>query len=136
MTADRVYQVHIAASADAAWAAITQPDIVKQYYYDTAIRTTWEVGSVVDFVDDEGEVLLTGTLLAYDPPRSYSHTFIALWSGEPDDQGSLAWTVEPDADGCIVTLVHAGWRDTAVGAKTPDGSLYIITALKELLEAS
>lgn len=132
MTTDRVYRVKIAASPEAAWAAITEPDRVRNYYFDTAVRTTWEVGSTIDYVSDDGSVAMTGVVTSYDPPRSFGHTFIATWGPEPDDQGTLAWTIEPDGDGVIVTLVHAG----GTGVETADGSQELVDELKHYLEAA
>lgn len=128
---DRVLSIRIEASPAAAWAALTDPEILRRWYFDTAVRTTWEVGSPIEFVGDDGEVAITGVVLAYDPPRSYSHTFVATWGPEPDDQGSLTWTVEPDGDGCRVTQVHAGGH----GEETADGSRQLLDALQALLES-
>jgi len=130
MTADRIYQVRIAASPEETWAALTDPERVRHYYFDTAVRTSWEVGTVIDYVGDDGEVAMTGVILSFDPPRSFSHTFIATWSGTPDDQGSLTWTVEPEGGGVVVTLVHAGGS----GEETAGGSKELIDGLKGYLE--
>ena len=130
MTDDRVYRVHIAASVESTWAALTEPEQVRAYYFDTAVRTSWEVGAVIDYVSADGDVAMTGVITQFDPPRSFAHTFIATWSDEPDDQGSLTWTVEPDADGVTVTLVHSGGS----GAETADGSKDLVDGLKQYLE--
>ena len=132
MTADRIYQVTIAATPEETWAALTDPDRVRNYYFDTAVRTTWEVGSPIDYVGDDGEVAMTGVVTSYDPPRSFAHTFIATWSETPDDQGSLTWTVEPHDEGTVVTLVHAGGS----GAETADGSQELVGGLKAYLEGA
>jgi len=132
VTADRIYQVTIAATPEETWAALTDPDRVRNYYFDTAVRTTWEVGSPIDYVGDDGEVAMTGVVTSYDPPRSFAHTFIATWSETPDDQGSLTWTVEPHDEGTVVTLVHAGGS----GAETADGSQELVDGLKAYLEGA
>lgn len=136
MTADRVYEVEVTATPEAAWAALTDPATVRRYYYGTTPRTTWEVGSPIDFVDDDGDVQLTGTILEFDPPRRLAHTFIATWYGGRDDQGSLHWEVAPSAAGARITLVHRGARaETREGAETSDGSRQLIHALRDLLGA-
>ncbi len=129
-TTDRVYRVHAAASPEAAWAALTEPDRTRAWYYGTAAVTTWEVGSPVEYVDGDGTPQLRGTVLAHDPPRTLSHTFVAVWSGEPEDQGVLTWTVEPEGDGCRITLVHAGGH----GTETAEGSAHLVEALRQHLE--
>ena len=127
----RVFRVHVDASPEAAWAAITEPDRTRAWYFGSAARTTWEVGSPIEYVDEDGALQITGTVLSHDPPRSFSHTFIAVWGGAPDDQGVLEWVVEPDGDGCAVTLVHTGGH----GEETASGSQHLVGALKEYLEA-
>lgn len=137
MTDDRVYEVEVTATPEAAWHALTDPATVKRYYYGTTPRTTWEVGSVIDFVDDDGDVQLTGVVLELDPPRRLAHTFIAAWYGERDDQGSLHWEVEPSAAGARITLVHRGARaESREGSETSAGSREIIEALRDLLGAA
>ncbi|QCB94315.1 SRPBCC domain-containing protein [Cellulomonas shaoxiangyii] len=129
---DRVYRVHVAASPEAAWAALTEPDRTRAWYFGTAAVTTWEVGSTVEYVDGDGTPQIRGVVLAHDPPRTLSHTFVAVWAGEPDDQGVLTWTVEAEGDGCRITLVHAGGH----GAETAEGSAYLVGALQDHLEAA
>lgn len=137
MTDDRHYEVEVTATPEAAWHALTDPATVKRYYYGTTPRTTWEVGSVIDFVDDDGDVQLTGEVLEFDPPRRLAHTFIATWYGERDDQGSLHWEVAPSASGARITLVHRGARaETREGTETSEGSREIIEALRDLLGAA
>jgi uncharacterized protein YndB with AHSA1/START domain len=137
MTDDRVYEVEVAATPAAAWAALTDPDTVRRYYYGTAPRTTWEVGSPIEFVDDDGDAQIVGEVLEFEPPRRLAHTFIATWYGERDDQGSLHWEVAPSGTGCRITLIHRGARaQTREGSETADGSRHIIDSLKELLESA
>lgn len=131
-TTDRVYRVDVAAPPDAAWAALTDPERTRAWYYATRAVTTWEVGSAIAWVDDDGAEQIRGVVLAHDPPRTLSHTFVAVWSGEPDDQGVLTWTVEPVGDGCRITLVHAGGH----GAETAEGSAYLVGALREHLDGA
>lgn len=136
MMNDRIYQVDVAATPAAAWHALTDPQIVRRYYYDTAPRTTWEVGSPIEFVDDDGVAQIVGVILEFEPPVRLAHTFIATWYGGADDQGSLHWEVEPTGGGCRITLTHRGaTAHTREGSETADGSRHIIDALKAQLEA-
>ena len=131
---DRVYQVEVTASPEEAWAALTDPATVRRYYYETTPRTTWEVGSRIDFVDDAGDVQLTGEILEFDPPHRLAHTFVATWYGGSDDQGSLHWEVAASGTGTSITLVHRGVRaESREGSETADGSRYLIEALRDLL---
>jgi uncharacterized protein YndB with AHSA1/START domain len=127
----RVFQIHVNATPEATWAALTEPEHTKAWYYGSVARTTWEVGSPIEYVDEEGALQIRGEILSFDPPRSFGHTFIAVWGPEPDDQGSLTWTVEPDGGGSRITLVHIGGS----GQETAEGSEYLLGAVKEYLES-
>src|SRR5690606_13021328 len=85
MTDDRIYEVQVAAPPQRVWEALTEPHTVRRYYYGTSPRTTWEVGSPVAFVDDDGDVQIEGAVLAFEPPVRLAHTFLATWYGGPDD---------------------------------------------------
>lgn len=135
MTDDRIYEVEVAAPPQKVWEALTEPHTVRRYYYGTSPRTTWEVGSPIEFVDDDGDVQIEGVVLAFEPPERLAHTFIATWYGGRDDQGSLHWEVAPTDTGSRVTLIHRGAQAaTREGSETADGSQHVIQALKALLE--
>lgn len=132
---DRIYEITTTATPDEAWKALTDPDTVRRYYYGTAPRTTWEIGSPIEFVDDDGDAQIVGEVLEFEPPVRLAHTFIATWYGGRDDQGSLHWEVTPTDDGCRITLTHRGAKaETREGSETADGSREIIEALKRVLE--
>ena len=68
--------------------------------------------------------------VATDPPRSFAHTFVTMWGSQPDDQGILTWTVEPDGDGSRITLFHTGGH----GEETAEGSKELLESLRAHLE--
>ena len=89
MTTDRIYEVQVAASAEEAWNALTDPQTVRRYYFDTAPRTTWEVGSPIEFVDDDGDAQITGTVLEFEPPTRLAMSRIV----PADSRSSLMWAI-------------------------------------------
>ncbi|WP_261165868.1 SRPBCC domain-containing protein [Microbacterium sp. Marseille-Q6965] len=129
MDGERMYRIETGATPQRTWAALTDPVRVRSWYYGTWPRTTWQVGSPLEYVDEDGEVQLSGTVLSYDPPRSFSHSFIATWGGGREDQGILTWTIEPEDGGSRVTLIHTGGH----GAETAEGSKELVEALREHL---
>lgn len=134
---DRVFTIDVAATPEAAWNALTEPATVRRYYFGTSPRTTWEIGATIDFVNDDGDVQLTGVILEFEPPRRLAHTFIATWYGTRDDQGSLHWEIEPTSSGSRITLIHRGARvESREGDETFDGSRQVIEALRDVLDAA
>lgn len=127
--------MEVPASVEQAWTALTDPDAVRRWYFGTVPKTSWEVGSPIEFVDDDGDVQIAGILLDVDAPRTLSHTFIATWYGTEDDQGSLHWRLEPAASGTRITLTHRNPRDASrEGSETDEGSRQIMDGLRKVLE--
>ncbi len=78
--------IAINASAEEVWAALTQPELVKQYMFGTLLTTDWKVGSPIRWTgewqgtayEDKGEVL------AYEEHSLLTYTYLSSMSGKPD----------------------------------------------------
>jgi len=77
---DVSYVICIAATSERLWAALTNPDALREYW--GGIRSEWTIGSRVEEVSEEGELLWEGNVLASDTPRSLSFTFDVAGSDE------------------------------------------------------
>jgi uncharacterized protein YndB with AHSA1/START domain len=79
--------VTIGAPASEVWRALTDPGIIRRYYFGTEVSTTWEVGSPITWhgewkgkgYDDKG------VILEFDPPTRLSNTHFSPLSGQPDE---------------------------------------------------
>lgn len=76
----------INASIEEVWAAVTKPEIVKQYFFGTNLETTWEVGSPILFKGEwEGkEYVDKGVVQSFDPEKSLSYTYRSGMEEGPD----------------------------------------------------
>jgi len=58
-------QVQISASREQVWTALTEPDLIRQYFFGSEVETTWEPGSPITWsgeydgrsYQDKGEVV-------------------------------------------------------------------------------
>ncbi|MBL8952663.1 MAG: SRPBCC domain-containing protein [Myxococcaceae bacterium] len=68
------------------WAALTEPAMVKQYFFGTDLVTDWKVGGALFFRGEwEGKVYEDrGTVKSFEPQRSFSYDYWSNMSGEPD----------------------------------------------------
>jgi uncharacterized protein YndB with AHSA1/START domain len=68
------------------WAALTQPEIIKQYFFGTDLKTTWEVGTPIMWHGEwEGTNYVDkGTVLSYIHEESLSHDYLSSMSGKED----------------------------------------------------
>ncbi|MFP5343017.1 MAG: SRPBCC family protein [Candidatus Limnocylindria bacterium] len=111
---DRIVAVPVRAAT--AWAAITDPDRIAEWFTDAsplgrpgdAYRLDFGDGSVV-----EGEVV------AVEPRRSFAHTW--HWAGAPDSETTtVRWSVEASGEGATIRLVHDGWAEAGLDRQARD----------------
>lgn len=130
-----VYVVHIAASAEKVWQAITDGEIYRQWWDGRRVEMDWKVGSVVTFRLPDGRVESQGEILVCDPPKSLSHTWY-----DPADAASalrperVAWQIVASGPGTVkLTLVHEGLSEEGYQGIS-QGWPAFISSLKSLLE--
>jgi uncharacterized protein YndB with AHSA1/START domain len=75
------YVIHIAATSEKLWEALTSPEALKENW--GKIESPWTVGSRVTEVSDSGKLLWEGKVLHSEPARLLSFTFDVIGSGEP-----------------------------------------------------
>lgn len=81
------YKTTINAPVEKVWSALTEPSLVKQYFFDSNLETTWKVGDPIYFSGEyEGKPYQDkGTVQAYEHQKSLSYTYYSNWSGLPDE---------------------------------------------------
>ena len=120
-----VYEADLATTPERLWAALTEGEQTRRYWFDRRVESAWRVGAPVHFYDGASDVMTdTGEVLAYDPPRLLSYTFKYLAAGGIDSAGGftrVTFELAPAGPGGTrLRLVHdrlssaddvAGWRD-------------------------
>ena len=49
-----IFRIHVRASADQVWQAITDPAFTERYFHHTTIESAWEVGAGVRYLMPDG----------------------------------------------------------------------------------
>jgi uncharacterized protein YndB with AHSA1/START domain len=146
-----VYRVHIKATPQAIWDAITKPEWIERYGYRA--RAEYELrtgGKYQAFASAEmaqhgsPNVIIDGEVIECDPPRRLVQTWRILWDPEIKAEGftRLTWEIEegpPGVSSLTVThVVEGAPRTSAItsGAikQAGGGWAFIISDLKTLLE--
>jgi len=112
-----ILEIETPATADEAWAALTDPDRVAEWF--TEATPVGDVGDRYRLDFGEGSAV-EGVIRALEPGRRFAHT----WSwvdAVPRHETLVTWTVEalPDGGG-RVTLVHDGWAEAGADAVIRD----------------
>ena len=68
------------------WEHLTKPDLIKQYFFGTAVETDWKPGSPICFRGSfEGKTYEDkGKILEFQPPKHLSFLYWSSFSGLPD----------------------------------------------------
>ena len=134
---EHVYTIFIRTSPERLWQALTEGDLMVQYF-DERPTTSWEVGSPISLHSSDGRHDVEGEVLVSDPPRRLSYTWKALWfeAGRNEPASRVTWEIDEARAGiCKLTLVHDQFpADSAVYADVGEGWPHILSSLKSLLE--
>ena len=99
----------IGASAARVWAALTDPELIKEYMFGSEVTTDWRPGSPITW---EGEYAGKayqdrGEIIAIDPGRRLEVTHFSPLSGQediPEHYHTLVYELEDRGDRTRVTL--------------------------------
>ena len=109
--------VHTAARPEVAWAYLTEPARVGEWF--TAASPVGAVGEpyVLDFGDGS---IVEGEIVALEPGRRFAHHWAWL-DVEPRVETLVTWTVRPlDDGGTEIVLDHDGWAEAGAEVTTRD----------------
>jgi uncharacterized protein YndB with AHSA1/START domain len=131
--------VTIRAPLERVWDAITQPAIVKQYFFGTDLDTDWKVGSPVFFRGEwQGKGYEDrGTVLAYEPMKALAFNYWSSFSGTqdtPETRQIVRYQLDPVADGVRVTVEQSNVASQAIADHSAENWRGVLGGMKRLLE--
>ncbi|RPJ60220.1 MAG: ATPase [Acidobacteria bacterium] len=132
-----VYVTYIATTPEKVWAALTQGEFTKKYWYGRRIESDWTVGSAVRFFDrDTQDLTDSGVVLECDPPRHLVYSFRCEFLPEARAQGysRVSFTIESHEGMVKLTLVHDQLPTEQAAADFREGWSPILSSLKTFLE--
>jgi uncharacterized protein YndB with AHSA1/START domain len=131
-----VYKTYIRTTPKKVWAAITQPEFTRQYWFGLAtVSADWKEGSPWQLTagGDHADIYVTGKVLESVPPKR----LVLSWA-DPDtlaDKSRVIFEVEPFNDSVCLTVTHDSFK---TGSKTPGkvsgGWPRVLSSLKSFLE--
>ena len=133
-----VYQMHIRATAEEVWQALTDPAFTRQYFHRTAIESTFAAGEPWRMTLPDGGEAVCGVIEEVDPPRHLVMTWRVLYDAAMAEEppGRVEWLLAENGDGVTrVTTIHRDLgRSPLTSASVADGWHWVIDSLKSLLE--
>ena len=132
-----VYVIFIRTTPTKLWEALTEPEFIRQYWFNTTVECGWQKGSPWKMTRPDGSLTDTGKIVEIDPPRRMVIHWLNEWSSELKAEGPSRCTIdlEPVGKAVKLTITHeidrpASKLITAVSGGWPR----ILSNLKSLLE--
>ena len=133
-----VYMTVIAAPPEDVWKGLTTPEFTRQYWHNTRVRSDYEVGSPIEFLNEDGSVGVAGEILAANRPEELAYTWQFTGAESParnDPPSRVRFHLEAIAAGTRLTVIH---DELGAGSQTATmvsfGWPHVMAGLKTLLE--
>ena len=121
------------------WDALTNPEIVKQYFFGTNLVTDWKVGSPLFFRGEwQGKAYEDrGTVLAFEPMKSLTYNYWSSFSGledSPEQRQIIRFALDPKDDCVRITIRQSNINTQESADHSTFNWRSVLQALKNLLE--
>ncbi|MDK1327484.1 SRPBCC domain-containing protein [Arthrobacter sp. zg-Y1143] len=134
-TSATMYRTRIACSPARLWDELTTTGVPRRWMYGSVLTGSLTEGSHYA-ISHDGEDLISGTVLAAEPPVRLALTFNPQWNGTvaAEAPGVLEYTVEQTAEGCELSVRITGlYGASAVSVDHDTPGIY--AGLKAMLES-
>jgi uncharacterized protein YndB with AHSA1/START domain len=139
--ADHVATAEIAidASPSKVWAALTDPDQIKEYMFGSQVVTDWKQGSPITWKGtyEDKEYEDKGEILEIEPERRLTVTHFSPLSGEedrPENYHTLSYELEERAGGTHVSLSQDNNQTEEAAEHSRANWEKMLSGLKQVVE--
>jgi uncharacterized protein YndB with AHSA1/START domain len=131
--------ITIHAPAAPVWAALTTPELIKQWFFGVDTVTDWQVGSpmVHKGVWQGKPYKDKGYILKIDPPRLLVHSHWSALSGlsdTPENYQQVTWVLSERDGNTELTVTEANLPSEETRSVSEQSWKIVLNNLKELLE--
>jgi len=121
------------------WKGLTDPTIVKQYFFGTELQSDWEVGSPITFSGEwEGRKYVDGgIILAIDEPRLLKYNYWSSMSGtedKPENYHNVTYELSEENSVTSLTIIQDGVKNQEAADHSEQNWKTIFDGLKDILK--
>lgn len=134
------YETLIKAPVEKVWRALTNPELVAQYFFGSNLICSWEVGTPIYFRGEwEGKPYEDkGTVLSYSNNDTLSFSYLSNWSGLPDSPENylhIVYKVSATPEGTLLQITQSNY-DADKATHSESNWAAVIEGMKKLVETS
>jgi uncharacterized protein YndB with AHSA1/START domain len=131
--------VHINAPAAKVWDALTNPYLIKQYFFGTEAISDWKTGSSLIFRGEwEGKSYVDkGTILASEPNKLFRYNYLSSMSNledKPENYANITYELNEDGGKTTLNVTQDNIATEEARTHSEENWAYILNSMKELIE--
>ena len=122
------------------WKGLTDPAMVKQYFFGTDLKSDWKVGSHITFSGEwDGKTYVDGgTILEINPPKLLKYTYWSSMSGtedKPENYNNITYELIEDKGVTTLILTQDGVKNREAMEHSEQNWQSVFEGLKKLLKS-
>lgn len=131
--------IAIEASVKQVWNALTDPELIKEYFFDTETTTDWKKGSPVYFrgVWDGVPYEDKGIILDIEPLKFVTYSYWSSFSGtedKPENYANITYELQDKGETTVMTVIQEGFKNKEAQEHSEQNWSYVLDSLKKLVE--
>ncbi len=134
-------KVSIKINADnaAVWKWLTDPELIKQYFFGTQTDTDWKKGSPIYFRGEwEGKKYEDkGTILDIQPGKFIKYNYWSSMSGTPDipeNYSSVTYELSTSGNATILSIIQDGIETEEKKIHSEQNWIAVMGSMKKMIE--
>ncbi|TAE87001.1 MAG: SRPBCC domain-containing protein [Bacteroidetes bacterium] len=121
------------------WEALTTPEIIKKYFFNTHVTSTWTIGSPITFSGEwEGQPYLDkGVILQHTKPDLLQYSYLSSWSqleDVPENYGIITYHLHEEKGVTLLRITQAGHENDVQKQHSEQNWMNVMMAMKKLIE--
>ena len=125
-------------SVSKVWDALTNPEVVKEYFFGTNLITDWKEGSPIRFTGVWDGIAYEdkGIVLKFEPEHYLSYNYWSSFSGTediPENYANIEYIVKEVDGGTQVTVTQDNMKDEAAVAHSENNWQMLLEEMRKLL---
>lgn len=131
--------VNIEAPPAKVWEALTNPDLIKQYFYGTNAESDWQEGSEILYKGEwQGKTYVDkGTILKMIPEKLFQHTYLSSFSeleDAPENYANIIYELDEENGSTLLTVKQENIASEELRQQSEQNWKQVLNDMKELLE--
>lgn len=132
-------KVEFKAAIAEVWEGLTDPAIVKQYFFGTNLKSDWQIGSPITFSGEwDGKTYVDkGTILEINAPQLLKYSYWSSMSGtddKPENYNNITYELIEIAGITTLVITQEGVKNKEAAEHSEQMWTSVFDGLKKILE--